>query len=64
MCGHLIASLEQRVFISEQETMTVDSFKQKLLESPCGPVAKNPPAGARGMNLIPSPGRVHLLWGN
>ena len=29
-----------------------------------GPVAKNPPANAGDMDLIPGPGRFHMLWGN
>ena len=29
-----------------------------------GPVVKNPPANVGDMDLIPGPGRFHMLWGN
>ena len=31
---------------------------------PGGPVDKNMPVNAGDMDLIPGPGRFHVLWGN
>ena len=36
-------------------------LKEYILDFPGGPVVKNPPANARDMNLIPGPGRSHML---
>ena len=36
-------------------------LKEYILDFPGGPVVKNPPANAGDMNLIPGPGRSHML---
>ena len=38
--------------------------KKEHVDFPGGPVVKNLPAKARYMDLIPGPGRFHVLWGN
>ena len=50
---------EGRYFVSPSQ-----SFKQMHRDFPGGPVVKNLPAKARYMDLIPGPGRFHMLWGN
>ena len=39
-------------------------IKKEHVDFPGGPVVKNLPAKARYMDLIPGPGRFHMLWGN
>ena len=39
------------------------TFKNVLVGFPSGPVAKNPPASAEDMGLIPGLGRFHMLQG-
>ena len=34
-----------------------------VLHFPSGPVVKNPPAEAGGMDSVPGLGRFHMLWG-
>ena len=39
-------------------------IKKEHVDFPGDPMVKNLPAKTRYMDLIPGPGRFHMLWGN
>ena len=45
-------------------TFSLYSLKESPLDSPAGPVAKNPPANAGDVDLIPGLGRFHMPQGH
>ena len=44
-------------------TLTGENVNWQSQHFPGGLVVKNPPVNARGLSLIPGPGRSHTLWG-